>query len=289
MRNVRSLIEYLLYRLLGILVWFFPEKELNFIAQALGWLLSKILVRRREIARKKLGLIFKGLPPEKYLNYLPEIFGNFIRMLFSYFRVSNLSSAYIQKHISFSGLENLDTARREYGSFILLTAHLGNWELGGIILSKLGYPLVALAWESVNPFIEKVIFKNRLRAGEEIILLKHGELKNKLREAIKRQKVIALLGDIGEGRKEKVNFFGKKTPFPTGAMVLSLRYNIPIVPAFCLWGKNYRYEVNIAEPIKEERSGNLNQDIRHSLEKFVKVLEDKIRKYPTNWLWLRND
>ncbi len=75
-----------------------------------------------------------------------------------------------------------------------------------------------------------------------------------------------------------IPFFGKPAPFPLGPYLLAGAVGVPMVPAFCLLGANYRYRIKVGEPISVQRGGEV--EAAHA---WVAVLEDIVREHPTQW------
>ncbi len=174
------------------------------------------------------------------------------------------------------GAEALD---RTDAGFISLTAHLGNWELGGRLLAaRMARPThVVVSGDEVRELEQWVRrdgdglrFVARSRATSSLALI----------PALRRGEVVALQGDRALGGRGDtfVAFFGKPAPFPLGPFVLARAAGVPVAPAFCVLGADLRYEITVHEPFTVKTGGE-EDALRH----WVAILEQQVRRSPTQW------
>jgi lauroyl/myristoyl acyltransferase len=162
---------------------------------------------------------------------------------------------------------------------VLVTAHLGNWELGGrLIASRLQRPTHVVVAAEADPGVERF-----LRGGDSPIhFVRRGDPRAMvpLVGALRRGEAVALQGDraLGTRGDVTVDFFGAPAAFPLGPFVLARAARVPIVPAFCLLRPDLRYTVVIAEPIHvavgEETA---------ALGRWTRILETAVRRAPEQW------
>jgi Kdo2-lipid IVA lauroyltransferase/acyltransferase len=98
--------------------------------------------------------------------------------------------------------------------------------------------------------------------------------------ALRRGEVVALQGDRALGTRGDVSipFFGRPALFPLGPFLLARAAAVPIVPAFCMLGRDHRYVVRIGLPITVERG-----EEEGAARAWVGLLEDVVREHPTQW------
>lgn len=177
------------------------------------------------------------------------------------------------------GDEHLLAAVAEGRGLVLVTAHLGNWELGGRLLAaRLRRPTHVVVAAEADPRVERF-----LRGGPSPVrFVRRGDptAMVPLVAALRRGEIVALQGDRALGTRGDVlvDFFGEPAPFPLGPFVLGRAAAVPVVPAFCLLDRDLRYMVVIARPIHVTANGEAA-----ALAQWVAVLEAMIHRAPEQW------
>ncbi len=177
------------------------------------------------------------------------------------------------------GDEHLLAAIAEGRGLVLVTAHLGNWELGGRLLAtRLKRPTHVIVAAEADPRVERF-----LRGGPSPVrFVRRGDptAMVPLVAALRRGEIVALQGDraLGTRGDALVDFFGAPAPFPLGPFVLGRAAAVPVVPAFCLLDADLRYTVVMARAIHVATGGEAA-----ALAQWVAVLEAMIRRAPEQW------
>jgi KDO2-lipid IV(A) lauroyltransferase len=177
------------------------------------------------------------------------------------------------------GDEHLLAALAEGSGLVLVTAHLGNWELGGrLIASRLRRPTHVVVAAEADPGVERF-----LRGGDSPIrFVRRGDPRAMvpLVGALRRGEVVALQGDraLGTRGDVMVDFFGAPAAFPLGPFVLARAAGVPLLPAFCLLGRDLRYTVVIAEPMRVAAG-----EETEALGRWARILETAVRRAPEQW------
>ena len=177
------------------------------------------------------------------------------------------------------GDEHLLAAAATGGGLVLLTAHLGNWELGGRLLAtRLRRPTHVVVAAEADPGVER--FLRGGNAPMRFVRLGAPAAMVGLVAALRRGELVALQGDraLGTRGDTLVDFFGVPAPFPRGPFVLARAAGVPVVPAFCLLAADRRYTVVMAEPIRVAADGD-----GAALARWVGVLEAMVRRAPEQW------
>jgi KDO2-lipid IV(A) lauroyltransferase len=178
------------------------------------------------------------------------------------------------------GDEHLDAAFAPGRGAILLTAHLGNWELGGRLLAcRGGIPRTHVVLSAE----EDAALEGHLRVNARdlrFVTRRHPTSTLGLLAALRRGEAVAMQGDrpTGERGDRLVSFFGAPAAFPIGPFLLARAAGAPVIPAFCTMAADGRYRIDVEAPIwvkpGEELAG---------LETTVAVLERAVRAHPTQW------
>ena len=218
--------------------------------------------------------------------YARRAFVNFAKYLVDFLRFAIIDSAFIEKFIDVKGRENLDAAFGKGKGAILLSSHVGNWELGAAIISCIGYPLNAIALGHSDSKVNEFFVNQRESKGVKVIPI--GSNLRKCFTILKKNEGIAILGDRDfTDSGEEVLFFGKKTVLPKGPAYFSLKSGAPIVPTFMLRNKNDRFSLVFGEPIQLKPTGDRDKDVMELMGTYIKVIEKYIRKYPDQWYVFR--
>jgi len=221
-----------------------------------------------------------------------EVFRNFGLYLVEFFRMAqDLTPEYIEKCIKIENLDILKRIHSEGKGGIILTAHICNWELGGVVVSMLGYPLTAVALPHKERPVNDLFNSQREAKGMKIVPISVGV--RKCVEALRNNKLVGLVADRDfTERGEVVPFLGKKASIPKGPALLSYKTGAPIVPCFIKRDKDYNFTLTLDEPlyppdvIKDEV---ISQELLLKvLKQYVSIIEKKIRENPTQWLMFRD-
>ena len=177
--------------------------------------------------------------------------------------------------------------------FILVTAHLGSWEVGSMVPSSQDRRRVHVVREAetdpkAQAFIEKLI-RNR---GGELYTTHFAEdphLGMDLLDALRAGEIVALQGDRPRsgGRTVEVSLFGRPYPLPVGTVALARAAGVPLVPVFVFRQGRRRYRCIVRPAIHVAQSGDRQRDLESALARFTADLEEAIRREPHQWFCFR--
>lgn len=179
--------------------------------------------------------------------------------------------------------ETLDAGR----GAVLITGHVGNWEMLNARLGIEGVPLSIAVREVYDPRVDAVACGLRSRFGSEVI--HRGERAGRrLVKAVRGNRVAGLLidQDIRDIPGVFVPFFGRPAWTPTGAAIISLKTGAPIVPAFGRREAPGRHEALVEPPLPRPDTGDFEQDVRQLTADCTAAIERAIRRQPEQWVWM---
>ena len=171
---------------------------------------------------------------------------------------------------------------------ILVSPHLGNWELGGLGLAERGYTINVLTFRETDEKVNQLREAFRLERGVRFIYVdRHDTSPLAIIEAVnalRRNEVLALLGERdGSSHKISMDFFGRPTDIPVGPAYLALASGAPVIPVFVPL-ENGRYATLMDEAIYFKGGhGQHNEAIRTGMQRLMTVFERYIRQYPDQW------
>ncbi len=217
-----------------------------------------------------------------------EVFRNFARYLVDFFFMYRMvDDRFLQEDVIFEGRENLHAAAARGKGIILLTAHLGNWEMGAAILNRCGYSVTAIALPHKDRRVNELF--NRQRTNHGVTVVPTSAAVRRCIEALRQNKCVAVLGDRDFGSfGEPLPFLGRPTLIPKGAAFFSRRTGAAILPVFCIPQVNGQYKFVVEEAIIPEDSSldGCQQELA-LMKKYVAVIERKVRENPLQWLMFR--
>lgn len=184
------------------------------------------------------------------------------------------------------GLEEVERLQAGGRPLLLLTAHLGNWELGGVLLGQRDARISVVYVPDQFEAAER--FRSGLRTGggvEEIPIRPHEPFSTlPVLRALREGRIVALQGDRDFDDHGVVHdFFGAPVRFPVGPFHLARMTGAVVVPSFVVYAADLRFEIEFGPPIEVPHTADRDGDVRQALESWVALLEGTVRRYPTQW------
>ena len=170
---------------------------------------------------------------------------------------------------------------------LYLTGHIGAWELSSFAHALYGYPLNYMARPLDNRRLDQLVNRYRSLSGNRPIF--KNESARTMLKVLKDAGTVGILADQNTmpGEGVFVDFFGISACTTTGLARVALHTGAAVVPGYVYWdGHIKKYRLRFEAPVELTRTGNMDRDIFENTQKFTKVLEEVIRKYPDQWVWL---
>lgn len=168
---------------------------------------------------------------------------------------------------------------------LFFSAHLGNWELLPYAAKKHGVPITLVYRKANNPIVDRMIADMRsVHAGNMFPKGPTGAVK--MARAIKNGEAIAMLADQKMNDGIAVPFFGVDAMTAPAIAQLSLRYDLPIIPARVVRTEGARFLAIVGAPLQIEKSGNKDVDIQNIMQAINTTIEGWIRETPEQWFWV---
>lgn len=232
--------------------------------------------------KQNLKLVFPTYSDKKLSTLTRNLFRNYSKYIVDYGRFASLNkSVVIQQIVRYDGKKNLDRALALDKGLILLTSHLGNWELGGIFFGSCGIKTNVLTLPDENPEIDYIRRRYREIYNVKTITVGDSPLSSiAMARALNNREMIAMLIDRYKSGPDsiKIDLFNKPTPFPRGPFILSRLTGAPIIVAFVV------KEDNVYRGIIEGPFNVTNEKEEYeTLKEVVKILEKYIITYPDQW------
>jgi len=202
----------------------------------------------------------------------------FGKYLVDFFRYSMASRGEIERRVTVAGVERLEDAIRRGRGVVLVSAHFGNWELGGLVLSLLGHSVTTAFRPMGSRRLDRLFERARQARGFSALPL--GRAAEGLRATLRQGGVVALLADRDfSPHTHPVPFFGAPANLPRGPAVLAARQRASIVPAFLVRGVDDHYTMEFEPAIEPADAGGVAALQR----RIVEALERTIGAHPHQW------
>ena len=284
-RRLGHALEYGLFRVVTALVSALPEGPALRLGAFLGWVGGSALRIRRADVDRHLALAFPDRDAAWRRRVARASYAHLGREAVSTFRVTSRGPAEVMARTTMVGLEAFQGALAKGHGVILVTGHLGNWELGGAAFSARGLPVDAVAKGMANPLFGADLDASRRRVGVRLVDLS-GAPREALR-SLRRGHVLGLIAD--QNAREQgvfVPFFGRLAATFRGPAVFALRAGAPIFLGVSLRepGLPARYRVTV-ERIGVEPTGDLEADVRVLTAAHAAALERAVRQAPEQYFW----
>lgn len=278
-------IAYILVRFLNILFRFIPVSFTLWIGRRFGSIAFFFNKRRRLVAYANLKAAFaREKSPQELRATTKRVYQNVVQTFMEVLNLTKVNRKYVDKYIEVVNMERIRDAAKSGRGTILLTAHFGDWEMSSLVSSVVGFPIMVLVREQKMKRLNELL--NRLRESNGCKVIRKGMDVKNIIKALRENNIVGILADQDAGRNGMfVNFFGRPTSSHSGTMQIAKHTDSIVLPNFIVRTHGPYHKVYLEKYIdfRETRSSD---DIRDNLQRYMSLLEEYVRKYPDQWLWL---
>lgn len=295
--------EFIEYYLLRIITSFLLALPLDYslkVARLLGETFYTFSIKFRKRGYQHLKMAYpSNKTPEEIRHILKGVFEHFAMILVEILSFPRKIRLYnYDKYLEIKGRELIDDGLKKGNGVILISAHFGNWELCGYMMSMMGYQLISVARFMPNPLIDSLLNYSRRYQGQKIIY-KENALKDMMR-TLKDNKILGMIVDQ-DARKSGifVDFMGIKSSTIPSPALLHLRFNSPIILFTCCRSKanKFRYTLSFErcsiplitsdKEVEQTRLRPSQSDfVGQVTQSYTYQIENAIHKHPEQWMWL---
>ena len=209
-----------------------------------------------------------------------EVFRNFGRYLVEFFSIHQMP----QPEVRVEGYDSFKTAQEHQRGMIVLTGHLGNWEVGAVLLRRMGLPIAVVALPHDDPRMDRLFNQQRRRCGLDVIPLGPEAARQSL-QSLRDGRLLGLLGDRefgGHGLTLCAD--GRTMTLPRGPATLSLRGQVPVVPIFLIREGFWKFRLCFEPPIWPEAEDATEASVRTLTQTYAAVFWRYLNRFPEQWL-----
>jgi Kdo2-lipid IVA lauroyltransferase/acyltransferase len=240
-------------------------------------LLDRWVPRFRRVAREN--LLKAGYSnPEPIID---GVFRSIARIIQRFAAFPKITRENVHQWIHYDGLENFTAAQAKGRGVLVATAHLGNWELSAFTHAIMTAPMHIVVRPLDNARLDRFVEQRRAMSGNPIIRKK--EAARGILNALKAGDAVGILIDQNASREEGIfiDFFGRKASANAVFVKFAHRTGAAVVPGFALWNETeQRYVLRFLPEIP------MSGDVLEDTQRVHSVLEQVIREYPDQWLWI---
>jgi KDO2-lipid IV(A) lauroyltransferase len=243
--------------------------------------------RLRRTGHRNLALAFPKKTAAERQQILRSLYRNLGWLLAEFCQMPRYTPATTQGFIRYEGLEHYLAARDQRKGVLILTGHLGAWELSSFYHSLMGYPMSIVIRRLDNPLVDNLVNHIRCLHGNQV--LHKDDFARGLLASMRRGETVGILMDTNMTPPQGafVDFFGHSACTGSGLARVAMKTGARVMPGFLLWEEATRqYVLRFGAPLALVSSGDVEADAVANTALFTGVIEDYIRQYPDQWLWV---
>ncbi len=284
---MRESVEYELVVLVVRALGRMPRAMARLVAGMLAWVVYHLLGRLRRVGRRNLELAFPEQSESWREATLRGVYRHLGWQLVEFCRMERYTASNTRTWLRTEGLEHYLRARERGKGVLVLTGHLGAWELSSFYHSLMGYPMGMVIRRLDNRLLDG--FVNGIRCLHGNRVLHKDDFARGLLKAMHEGETVGILMDTNMTPPQGVfvEFFGRQACTASGLARVALKTGAAVLPGFMLWEpKEGRYVLRFGEELELARTGDHEADVLAATQQCAAITEAWIRRYPDQWLWI---
>ena len=280
---IQYAVAWTLIKTLGVL----PRGMARGVAAVGAQVLLLALPKLKKTAEFNLRLAFPEWTDAQRRSTLKKMTRNLGWMAAEFARMPSYTKENIESVVTLDGHENFLAGHSRGKGVLYLTGHIGAWELSSFAHALYGFPLHYMARPLDNKALDAMVNEYRGLSGNKPIF--KNESARVMLRILKEAGTVGILADQNTmpGEGVFVDFFGTPACTTTGIARVALHTDAAVVPGYAYWDENLRkYRLRFEPPVELVRTGDGERDIVQNTQRFAKVIEEIVRKYPEQWVWI---
>ena len=285
--NLQQRLEYAIYRAVARALRSASDEAVVRWGARLGMLARRVVRGRDRLAMRNLRMVFADKSDSERRRILDDCWRHFGRETLDGIRTQYLSPEEIAARCAMPGAEVLDEALARGRGVLLISAHYGGWEVGGLaVMSRIRHVLT-VARPLDNEYLERDLARIRERTGTEVVDRRRAA--RALYKALSENAVVILLVDQAVQPREGViaPFLGVPAWTADAPARMALRLGSTIVIAFCI-PDGLRHRLVFEEPIHIEDLSDGEKEPVALTGRINDVISRRIAAHPELWLWMHD-
>ena len=264
-----------------------PRGAARRVGQAIGALAFAGLSRLRQTGERNLELAFPEAAPAWRRQTLRGVYRSLGWQLAEFCQMRRYTPVNTRSFLRYEGLEHFQQAEARGRGVLIVTGHLGAWELSSYYHSVTGHPMSMVIRRLDNPRIDR--FVNRIRCLHGNQVLHKDDFARGLLGAMRKGRSVGILMDTNMTPPQGVfvPFFGRPACTASGLARLAQKTGAAVLPGFLLWhGDEQKYVLHFYPEIEMRNTGDNEADAIENTARCTAAIERVIRAYPEQWLWV---
>ena len=269
-------------RIFSWIIGGFPRPWILRLGRCLGWLAFSVLRVRRKVTLDNIRQALDLPEPERVL-LARRVYDNMCTGALEFLCLGRLTPARARAIMGEQSLARLEALRDRGQGVLVLTAHLGNWDLLACCAALSGLKLSVVTRQIKSTWVNSFWMEQRRSCG--VRLLPEGGGATSILRALRKKELVALVLDQHDPQGLVLPFLGRPAATATALARLARRTGSPVVPVFLLRSAE-GFEVVLQQPLTLRQTDDTAADIAENTKLFLDVLGEQIRREPHQWLWL---
>jgi KDO2-lipid IV(A) lauroyltransferase len=284
---MREKLEFWLVLAVARTLGWLPRGLARLVAGALAWSVYQLHGRLRRVGRRNLELALPDVSSEERDRILHRLFRSLGWQLVEFCRMARYTPENTRNWIRTEGLEHYLAAEARGKGVLIVTGHMGAWELSSFYHSLMGHPMGMVIRRLDNRPLDE--FVNGIRCLHGNRVLHKDDFARGLLTAMRKGETVGILMDTNMTPPQGVfvEFFGYEACTASGLARVALKTGAAVLPGFMLWEEaERRYVLHFGPQLAFERTSDGEADIVAATQQCTRVIESWIRRYPDQWLWI---
>ena len=264
-----------------------PRNAARHVGAMIGALAFIFLRRLRRVGYFNLGIAFPQLSIADRTSLLRAEYRNLGWLLAEFCQMRKYTPENTRSFLGYDGLEHYLSARKAGYGVLILTGHLGAWELSSFYHSLMGMPMGMVIRRLDNPLVDE--FVNRIRCLHGNRVIHKDDFARGLIASMRAGETVGILMDTNMTPPQGVfvPFFGVEACTASGMARIAAKTGSAVVPGFLLWEESERkYVLRFGKELEVVYTGDSETDVVTNTAAFTAAIERRIRQYPDQWLWM---
>ncbi len=274
-------------RLVAAAVGVLPRGGARALGAGIGAVMWRLMGRLRKVGARNLEMAFPEKTKAERTTILRGVYRSLGWQMGEFCKMSGYTAEQASKFIRYEGLEHYLAARAKGRGVLVLTGHLGAWELSSFYHSLMGYPMSLVIRRLDNPLVDEFVNGIRCLHGNRVI--HKDDFARGLLTAMQQGETVGILMDTNMTPPQGVfvPYFGIEACTASGLARVALHSGAAVLPGFLVWeAAEKKYVLRFGEELELIRSGDGARDIVANTALFTAAMESYVRRYPEQWLWV---